>query len=110
MSQVADVVRETMDEQAGAPTRAPSSAEKLAAAILSSPDRQDGEPHRDAAPVLDTIARRAFWELRHARLRLAVAENDLAWAQELLVDGSIAPGVALNILDEILEDIGGVRP
>ena len=63
------------------------------------------EPRR-----LDAKGRRVFWELRHARLRLAIAENDIAWAQELLVVGDIAPGIALEILDEVLDDVAGVRP
>jgi hypothetical protein len=56
------------------------------------------------------LQRRVFWELRHARLRLALAENDLAWAQELLVAGSIAPDDALTLLDEMMDDLCGVRP
>lgn len=68
-------------------------------------DRTHGEPRR-----LDVSGCRAFWELRHARLRLAIAENDLAWAQDLLVVGDIAPDVALSILDEVLDDVAGVRP
>jgi len=62
------------------------------------------------APTIDTIGRRVFWELRHARLRLALADNDLAWTQDLLVVGEIAPSVALKILDEVLDDVAGVRP
>jgi len=67
------------------------------------------DPRRKARPV-DTMVRRVFWELRHARLRLAIAENDLAWIQELLVTGEIAPDDALVILDEKMDDLCGVRP
>lgn len=58
----------------------------------------------------DRIDRRVFWELRHARLRLAIAENDIAWAQEALVSGFINPDGALQVLDEAMEDVAGVRP
>jgi hypothetical protein len=71
--------------------------------------RANGETSRSGAPN-DQVTRRVFWELRHARLRLALAENDLAWTQELLVGGEIAAGFALQILDDVLDDVGGVRP
>jgi hypothetical protein len=71
--------------------------------------RDLGDPRRNARPV-DAMGHRVFWELRHARLRLAIAENDLAWVQELLVTGDIAPDDALVILDETMDDLSGVRP
>jgi hypothetical protein len=74
------------------------------------PDAERGEAVANVRPTHDALRRRVFWELRHARLRLALAENDLAWAQELLVSRGITPGVALRILDEVFEDLAGVRP
>jgi hypothetical protein len=56
------------------------------------------------------LDRRVWWELRHARLRLALAENELAWAQEALVSGYIDPGAALEILDGAMEAIAGAKP
>lgn len=58
----------------------------------------------------DRVHRRAFWELRHARLRLALAENELAWAQEALVGGYINAPAALEILDATMDDIAGASP
>lgn len=58
----------------------------------------------------DRIDRRAFWELRHARLRLALAENELAWAQEALVGGYINASAALEILDATMDDLAGAKP
>ncbi len=58
----------------------------------------------------DRVDRRAFWEIRHARLRLALAENELCWAQEAMVAGYLNPEAALQILDETMDDIAGVRP
>jgi len=57
----------------------------------------------------DRLDRRAFWELRHARLRLAIAENEIAWAQEAMVSGYLNPEAALQILDDTMDEIGGVR-
>ena len=70
----------------------------------------ESEQYARKGTALDTMGRRVFWELRHARLRLAIAENDIAWAQDLLVGGGIAPEAALVMLEEIIEDVAGVRP
>jgi hypothetical protein len=50
---------------------------------------------------------RVWWELRHARLRLALAENDIAWAQEALAGGNINTEAALALLDQALDEIVG---
>ncbi len=64
----------------------------------------------DSPKAEDRIHRCVFWELRHARLRLAIAENELAWAQEALVHGYISATAALQILDTTMDDISGARP
>ena len=55
----------------------------------------------------DRLDRRAFWELRHARLRLALAENELAWAQEAMTSGYINPAAALEILNATMDERHG---
>ena len=66
---------------------------------------------RDRPPrCLDAKTHRIFWEVRHARLRLALAENDLAWAQQLLVAGEIAPEQVLIILHETMDELCGGLP
>lgn len=50
---------------------------------------------------------RVWWELRHARLRLALAENDIAWAQAALAGGNINTDAALALLDHALDEIVG---
>jgi hypothetical protein len=56
------------------------------------------------------VASRVWWELRHARCRLALAECELAWAQAALTDGYMNASAALEILDSVMESIAGVRP
>jgi hypothetical protein len=63
-----------------------------------------------ASPLGTPAARLAWWELRHARLRLAIAENDLAWAAEALAAGHMPPETALAILDDTMDELRGVRP
>jgi len=58
----------------------------------------------------DSDAVRAWFELRHARIRLALAENDIAWAQAALKAGHINPAGALAALDDALDEIAGVAP
>jgi hypothetical protein len=70
----------------------------------------ESEQYARNGTALDAMGCRVFWELRHARLRLAIAESDIGWAQELLVGGNVAPDVALMMLDAIMEDVAGVRP
>ncbi|MEP0322770.1 hypothetical protein [Bauldia litoralis] len=48
-----------------------------------------------------------WWELRHARLRLALAENNIAWAQEALAGGNINTDAALAVLDLTFAEIVG---
>ncbi|RWQ83459.1 MAG: hypothetical protein EOS85_11575 [Mesorhizobium sp.] len=61
---------------------------------------------QEALPADWRQRHRAFWELRHARLRLALAENDLASAQaELLAGGD--PAVALEVLEETFAGLEG---
>jgi hypothetical protein len=53
------------------------------------------------------LSAQVWWELRHGRLRLALAENELAWAQQALVAGFINPDSALEVLDEAMAEIVG---
>ncbi len=55
----------------------------------------------------DTLCRRVFLELSHARIRLALAANEIAWAQELLQNGEVKPKGALQILDEAMDRLCG---
>ena len=68
--------------------------------------KHDRLPHSSDS----ALTRRAYWELRHGRIRLAMAENELAWAQEALISGHINPGAALQILDETMDELCGARP
>jgi hypothetical protein len=110
MSSVANAIHQAIHAPS-APVNRPSS---LVETVPEGPFCEDAERGDEAGAnedqALDTVGRRIFWELRHARLRLALAENDIAWAQELLVSRGIGPGVALRILDEVFEDLAGVRP
>ena len=71
----------------------------------------------NAPPVIpkrrDPAARRIWWEIRRARLQLALAENELAWAHEALISGRLNATGALRVLDETLTaltDEIGARP
>lgn len=52
---------------------------------------------------------RVWLELRHGRLRLALAENELAWAQQALDAGHIPPETALAVLDAAFDDLAGAQ-
>lgn len=78
------------------------------------PLQSDGpsfHPARGAAEDDRALRQRAdhqiWWELRHARLRLALAENDIAWAQEALAGGKINTDAALAVLDQAFDEIIG---
>lgn len=58
----------------------------------------------------DRLDRRVWWEIRAWRLRLALAENELAWAQEAMTSGYINASGALEVLNEVMDGIGEARP
>jgi hypothetical protein len=60
-----------------------------------------------AAGIERGLIVRALSELRHGRVRLALAENELAWAQAALASGHITISAALDILDITFENLSG---
>lgn len=62
---------------------------------------------RELSNAERALSARVWWELRHGRIRLALAENELAWAQQALVAGFINPDGALEVLDEAMGEIVG---
>lgn len=64
-------------------------------------------PLRHRRPDDRALASRAWWELRHGRLRLALAENELQWAQVALAAGDLKPSATLQILDDVFDELAG---
>ena len=58
----------------------------------------------------DQLVRRTLIELRIGRIRLAMAEAELMWAQQSLADGTLNVPAALEILDATMDGISGVKP
>ena len=59
------------------------------------------------APTPEPRADRALLEIRHARLRIELADVELGWIERLLRDGNISPRGALEQLDLAMLTIEG---
>jgi len=61
-------------------------------------------------PPAEVAKIRAWLELRYARIRLALAENNLALVQTCLGAGHFTPAAALEFLDDVMDELAGVAP
>ncbi len=62
------------------------------------------------APSRVALAYRVALELRHGRIRLALAENELLWAEQAVVAGFMNPAAALEILNVTFDQLAGAKP